>query len=53
MYTIKEPSKTQVGILEALKDEFRNDFNTSNIIAHVAIVPSNMVKQCIRNDYLG
>lgn len=53
MYTVKNPSKTQLQLLEAIRDEFGRDFNTQSFIAHTTIVPSNVVKSMIRNDYLG
>lgn len=53
MDKIRKPTKHQVGLLQALRDKFEEDFNAANFIAHATIVPSTVVKQCIRNDYLG
>lgn len=53
VYVIKSPNKTQLQLLEAIRDEFGENFNAQSFTAHVSIVPSNIVKQSIRNDYLG
>lgn len=53
MNKIRKPTKDQVGLLQVLRDKFEEDFNAANFVAHASIVPSTVIKQCIRNDYLG